>query len=293
MLAAAGSITRPKSNNDPRQANFMHAREMIELAAFVTQHSQPLIEGPYQGCSGSIHAYWSSSRFRADRWSRALKTLTVSFDYGKQSTSAVCGSGALGLIEEILAAGVLARVWAAVLHATDYHHNENDTSPVAGTVSAAHAECEQRAISLIARPGAFDDEAATGFDRLRRKTERWTDMLVGCVAIKHDVARFAANPASARSFAGEARRQRNLRANVPDWNDLFASLEFAFRDELISPSPNADLNGRVAASITSCFSADLLDTVGLPRSLWLTQIAARTTETAGMIEELFRLEAHT
>ena len=60
---------------------------------------------------------------------------------------------------------------------------------------------------------------------------------------------------------------------------------------MLSPeSPNAELNARIAASILACFPAELFDSTGLLRSLWLMRLTNVAEDTQGMIDELFKSE---
>ena len=51
-------------------------------------------------------------------------------------------------------------------------------------------------------------------------------------------------------------------------------------------SPNEDLNAQIASAILSCFPADLFDSTGLFRSLWLHRMSNVTSDVQGMIETL-------
>ncbi len=51
-------------------------------------------------------------------------------------------------------------------------------------------------------------------------------------------------------------------------------------------SPNEDLNAQIASAILSCFPADLFDSIGLFRSLWLHRMANVTSDVQGMIDTL-------
>ena len=51
-------------------------------------------------------------------------------------------------------------------------------------------------------------------------------------------------------------------------------------------SPNADLNARIATAILSCFPAELFDSTGQFRSLWLLRLFNATSDAQGMIAEL-------
>ena len=128
------------------------------------------------------------------------------------------------------------------------------------------------------------------FDRLRRRAERWTDLLVGHLAGMHDVSEFAFDPRRASDFAEDWRYRCGLQGSRHAWPLVLASLRAAFQPVLSPESPNAELNARIAASILACFPAELFDSTGLLRSLWLMRLTNIAEDTQGMIEELFKLE---
>ena len=51
-------------------------------------------------------------------------------------------------------------------------------------------------------------------------------------------------------------------------------------------SPNEDLNAEIGSAILSCFPAELFDSTGLFRSLWLHRMSNVTSDVEGMIDAL-------
>ena len=51
-------------------------------------------------------------------------------------------------------------------------------------------------------------------------------------------------------------------------------------------SPNGALNARIAAAVLSCFGAELFDSTGVFRSLWMLRLTNATADAEGMLEEL-------
>lgn len=137
---------------------------------------------------------------------------------------------------------------------------------------------------MASGPG-IDAAAAAQLNRLRRRAERWTDLLVGQLAGAFELAEFAANPERARDFAADL-SGGSPRPGRFAWPLLSASLQAAFRRVLVAVSPNADLNARIAASVLACFPAELFDGLGLFRSLWIERLMAAAEKAQGMIDEL-------
>ena len=108
----------------------MHARELVELAALVSAHGPVLIRSGQPIPAGSIEEYWLASKVRLDRWAWSLKGFTEQADADARRRQAQWPA-VRGVLEEILAAEVLTRVWTAVLCAHDRHRGADEVEPVA------------------------------------------------------------------------------------------------------------------------------------------------------------------
>jgi hypothetical protein len=189
-------------------------------------------------------------------------------------------------VEEILTGEVLTRVWSAVLCAHDRRRGVDELEPVARSVMIGHMEARHRALTLLVHGPDVDAEAAVKLNRLRRRAECWTDVLVGHLAALHDVSEFAVDPKRARDFAKDLSSCGNRQGGRHTWPLLVASLRTAFQSGLSPESANADLNTRIATAILSCFPQELFDSTGLLHSLWMLRLTNITEDTQGMIEEL-------
>jgi hypothetical protein len=270
----------------------MHARELVELAAVVSTHGPLLIRQTQRISQSSIDQYWTASKSRLDRWGRALKQLGTEAAVAGPSHSGE-SSDACGLLEEILSGEVLTRVWTAVACAFDRLQQTDQVESVARSVLIGHLEARHRVLTLLVRGPGIDAEEAVKLNRLRRRTERWTDMLLGYLMTVYDVREFAIDPQRAKDFSEDLSFQNQMPGGRHAWSLIQASLQAAFGQGLSPTSPNADLNRRIATSILSCFQPELFDGTGLPRSAWLARIANTTTDAVGMIDQLLALEEPT
>jgi len=255
----------------------MHARELVELAAMVSSHGSVLIRGREPIPAQGIERYWTASKIRLDRWSRRLRLFTHS----------EADIDVLGTLEEILTSEMLTRVWTAVLCACDRSRGTDQSEPVARSVWIGHSEARHRVLTLMARGDRLGGESAIRLNRLRRRVECWTDVLMGRLGNIHGVGEFAFDPRRAMDFADDLRRRGAATSGARlVWPLLTASLQEAFRRELCPESPNADLNAQVAAAVLSCFPADRFDSLGLPLSLWRMRLAAAQADTLAMVDRL-------
>ena len=268
----------------------MHARELVELAAIVSAHGPVLVRGTRHLSATSLEQYWTASKCRLDRWGRSLKGfVSYAEDVGEQRRQAQWPL-VRGVCEEILTGEVLTRVWIAVLCAYDRQHGGEEAGAVARSVLTGHLEARHRVLTLLVRSPVIEAEGAVKLNHLRRRTERWTDLLIGYLVGLEDVSQFAVDPQRARDFAEDLRYLSNLKGGRHAWPLVLASLRAAFGEGLCAVSPNADLNTEIASSILACFQPELFDSTGLLRSLWLTRLANVTNDAQGMVADLLALD---
>jgi hypothetical protein len=267
----------------------MHARELVELAALVATHAEALVKGPDPIPDGRIEEYWVASRTRFDRWARALKRL------GSNQSGASSQKPGIPLmrsvLEEIVTGEVLTRVWAAAMAAYDHHRDVDMMAPVARSVFLSQLEARNRVLAAMVCSPNIGVELAVKVNRLRRRVERWTDVLIGAMAELQGTEKFAFDPDRARDFGEDLRYQQSQEGGRQAWPLTLASLIASFGQGLDKVSPNPDLNVKIAASILACFPPGMFDSTGVFRSAWLLRVACIAQDTQGMIEELLSVES--
>ncbi len=253
----------------------IHARDLIELSVLVAQHGPLLVYGPPRVPETAIDAYWVASKCRLDRWARALKEPPTVLT---------------GWIEEILASEMLTRVWTAAMCAYDRFHRTDRMEPVARSVWLGQIEARHRLLSLLVHGQSLPAEEIRRLNTLRLRVEGWSDVLVGRLAGLVDVAEFAVDPRRARDFARDLAAKRRKKGGRMVWPLCLASLRSAFRHAFTRPSPNADLNARIGASILAFFQPEVFDGTGLFTPLWMWRLMQAATDAQGWIEDLLETE---
>jgi hypothetical protein len=267
----------------------MHARELVELAAIISTHGPVLVHGTRQLSTSGVQQYWTESKCRLDRWFRSLGAFTHDATNNAEA-GRIQWPCLRSVLEEILTSEMLTRVWATVLCACDRQQGTLEAEPIARSIMIGQLEARHRVLTLLVRGPGVDAEAAVRLNHLRRRTERWTDLLIGYLAGLDAAAEFAFEPARAQDFARDLRLQRSSPGGRQAWPLVLSSLRAAFRHGLAEPSPNADLNARIATAIVSCFPAELFDSTGQFHSLWLMRLFSAANDAQGMIAELLSPE---
>ena len=264
----------------------MHVRELVELGAVIAAHGTLFVQHSKLLTQRHLEQYWIASRCRHDRWFQALGAYERATALGKQDHWPYVQA----VIEEVLASELLTRTWAAVGCCFDRQHDSSEFDPIVRSVFGGHLEARNRVLHVLVRGKGFAVEEGVRLNRLRRQTERWTDVLLGYVACEHNVDEFAFNPELAREFATDLQHEEGSTTRQPAWELTLASLRAAYHNNLSIPSPHGDLNRRIAASILACFHSDLFDSMGMLKSHWTLRLSQITDETQGLLDDLLKLE---
>ncbi len=267
----------------------MHVRDLVEVAAVVSLNGPLIIHGAASFSPARLEQYWATSKFRFESWHRALKCAAPKlaecsdqdFDNRIQLRAT---------LDEIFVGEMLTRVWSTVLVGHDRLQHRSVNGPIARNVLVSHMEARHRALSLLLDAQGFSPRQALAIDRMRRRAERWTDVLIGGLLGACDVSEFAVEAERAIDFADDLARRRAEAGGGQSWRLTLVSLRTAFGPELCPVAANPDANARITASILGCFPDELFDSTGLLQPVWMMRLAAVASDAQGMIDELLESE---
>src|SRR4051812_46474662 len=184
----------------------MHARDLAELAALLALHSPSIVHGAGRIPFACHEQYWSASKCRLDRWGRLLRQLTQASGQ-PELPATLSWPRVRPALEEILVSELVTRLWTAVATAHDQHHGDDGLEPIARNVFAGHLDARRRLLTLLAEARVIALPEVTKLNHLRRRVERWTDMLLAHLAGTIDVNEFAFDMERARDFAEDLDHQ--------------------------------------------------------------------------------------
>ncbi len=269
----------------------MQARQLLEVGALVALHG-PIFAHAQRAYvpPGAIERYWAVSRCRLDRWKRSLAPLAEQ----PAVVAARHWPRTRAVIEEILVSEVLTRTWTAAAAAYDRARGADDVYPIAHSVFLGHQEARLTALKLMVGGPGLDVAEAVELNKLRRRLERWCDVLLAYL-------RPFAPSAEVSEVAFESDRVDDFASDLPvgglssglslAWQLMFASMRSSFETFETVQIPNGDLNRVIAGSVLGCLSDELFDATGLAKSLWIERIGRVADDTQGMIDELLVLDA--
>lgn len=239
----------------------MNNRQIVEIAALISAFSPHFVESGEPLPAGMLERFWDRSQRRLKLWLMALS------DYQRQYAS-VAPDEHLQMwrelepaLEEIFVSEVLTRVWGAALTARDQVHGIHRTEPIARNVLLGHLDARKRALQLLVTDRTLGIEHLTYIDRLRRRVERWTDLMLGHLVETYQVDDFAFDPVRAREFGAQQLLQSSERPRDQVWVLLLVGLRMAFPESKVA-TPHKMLQEEIVNSILGCFPPAAFQTAG-------------------------------
>ena len=268
----------------------MQSGELVELAALLATHSDSIVGCEARLNERSLQQYWTTSRCRMDRWSRSLNRFTTFTEKERKPLEAsdTIWCRLRGELEEIFTAEVITRVWTAIAVAYDARHQSSELESTARSILIGHIEVRHRALRLLVDPVSMQPAEAEWLNLLRRRCDRWTDLLIGRLLARQlgNVSDISCDRRRAAEFADDLKNNEKMETECVAWPMITTSLRAAFQKTKETPSPNADLNAAVVTSLLACFPADLFDSIGLVGSLWIARLENLADDVELLIAEI-------
>jgi len=267
----------------------MHSREHVQLAAYLAINTPKYLRN--QGAIGAtcLEKYWIVSKCRLDRWSIRLKTHSQLVQTGKPEDHARYWGAVQPVFEEILISDILTRVWISLCAGHDRIQRKLAAEPIARSVFLGHMEARNRALNQLLHGHGLPATLMVKLNRLRRRAERWTDMLLGYIATETDVNTFGYDQDRVLQFAEDIRDERRQSPNA-SWVLLLESAVEVFGNDCYKDPANPDLNRDIAAATTACFPIEFFAKTDLVQPMWEARIWQAAEQTQGLVDQLLSVE---
>jgi hypothetical protein len=230
---------------------------MVELIGTVSAHSPNLIESPSPLPGAALRQYAELSRIRVRHWRAVFQDLPHEIDAIPAELQPLLRDRAESLFVDLLAGGLVARVWGAVLTACDRSRRTVAAERVARGVLAGQWQVQEAAARLLAESRHVTNERAGRLDRLRRTMERWTDLLLGHLVRRYAVVDFAYDLSRALDFGHEQVRDGWETRQDLIWDLHLLCLRTGFPQFQLPGGIQAIWRKKLMSSILSCLPPDL------------------------------------
>lgn len=266
-------------------------RQIAETAAFASARSNFLIESTAAVSEQHLHDYWKCSRGRTMDWLRVLDGLISEANVTAPDNHSRLWKMAEPVIAEVFVSEILTRVWAAVLTASDLHRKQSIGSPIARNTLKSHTEARNRSLALMAGGLQVSMSAMSQVDRLRRKSERWSDLLIGHLVLNYQLDDFAFESNRCIEFGQSQMREIISATDEPVWEFVLAGVRLAFSpfDDLSAPS---DVwNRRVVRAVLGSFPAESFDDAGTFKTVRRARIERPQSDSDKLVTALMKISA--
>ncbi|MFM9965013.1 MAG: hypothetical protein ACKV2Q_27755 [Planctomycetaceae bacterium] len=257
----------------------MNQRLVAEFTALVAAQSPLLIEGTAPLAEGPLCVYWQHSKTLWLRLRRELEELCAQSDAEADPDRI---PRMIATASDLLVGELLTRVAGAVLTACDQRRRLKRGEPIARNVLAVHQQCRASVLRVLLHSTSMPADRLAELDRLRRRVERWTDVLLGPLLAHYgnELSDFAFDPRRARDFGEEQIHARFQSASGPAWSFLLAGLRSAFPSSSAAVS-QTDPTMPILRSIMALFPDNVFRTEGPIQSLRQSRIARSSERTEG------------
>lgn len=251
----------------------------------------------------AIQQYWCYSKQRYEKWSQAIKAYSIQWnqlheaksihevnflpfsntkftDAEKKMMRRYATWPEISIVlEEILLSEVLVRVWLAFSQMYDQSKGEALAEPVARSVYVSQQEVRNRALKLMVQQESYGVTQTVHLNKLRRRSERWVDLLLGRFFHETDFRALAFEEGRAGDFADE--RKKNADDEIA-WEVLIASLRFTFKT---LGSSSYQLNRQLIGALFSCFPPEIIENLGSFAQIWDIRLDSHTENMKRLLEE--------
>ena len=271
----------------------MHAADLAKLAVVVASSAHEWVGRKHAADATGIQRYWTASQCRLERWSAGLHEMALAPPPGEaEPSSSLPTRAAPPLLEEILVSDLLTRAWTAAAIAHDRTHKESgEAESLARRILTGHEEARQRTLHLILEGPSLRPEQAVSLNRLRRRMERWTDVLIGHLMADLPypaIAQIAYDAEAASQTATRLAPYRHPDQRAETWETVRLSLTDALENFTSAAEP--ELNQQIAAAILTCLGPELAGSPVLPETFWRLRMENAAHDMHSMLEELLAIE---
>lgn len=257
----------------------MNQRMVAEFSALVAAQAPLIIEGATPLAEGPLCVYWQHGKTLWPRQRRELDELCSGMSVNDSSNRI---QQVVTIASDLLIGELLTRVAGAVLTACDRRQRLRRAEPIARSVLTVHQQCRASVLRLLLHSNCLPADQLAELDRLRRRVERWTDVLLGPLVAHYgnELADFAFDPRRARDFGEDQSQARFGSTSRPAWSFLLAGLRSAFPNHHSHLSSN-DPTLPILRSIMALFPADAFHAEGPIQSLQKTRVARASEHSEG------------
>ena len=257
----------------------LSVKSLAEVALLVSRVGRCVIADGQEPSSNSLREFWQQTRALQQYWTLQLDAWSAKTDPDLGQLAEV---GAQLFISELLT-----RVWSTVLLGVDRQTGRDDLSRVARNAVSGLLQVRHGVMSrLLQQPDSSASKVAE-IERLRRRSDRWTDLLIGNLAGSRDLFEFAFDVERAKDFATESIEYDPATGPHPVEHLVAAGLRMAFLGQLPGTPLTEPAFQQLVQSILGALPQAAFHQDGSLRSVLERRVSSRTLRDEPLPASLF------
>ncbi len=171
-------------------------RSLAELALLISRVTPDKLDESAVPSTASLKLFWQSSRSLERHWMTELDDWTAA------------GTLAIEPLEQlaprVFLCEMVARTWGTIIANLDRRRGGDDLTRLARNAVSGLLRIRNGILSRLLTIPESESNRVLNLDRLRRRCDRWTDVLLSSAAIENDCFEFAFDHTRARDFGEES-----------------------------------------------------------------------------------------
>ena len=180
-------------------------KSLAEVAWLLSRIARQMVDSETEPDAIDLRLFWQSSRRLQRAWDEFL--------HQEVAEIAADESRLMMVATQSLTTEMLTRVWATILGKIDRATGRQDLTRIATNTLNGLMQIRHRLQSILLDQ-ALRREFAADLDRLRRRCDRWTDLLIGHLCGCDEFFDFAYDPERAKDFAEESQDSTEIQRPV-------------------------------------------------------------------------------
>ena len=235
-----------------RRTTAMNTHDTAELAAHLALYSSQLVRQPTLVTDVALAEYWEASREQQSSWWRAVSlwhSQLTSLEQAAETFPQV-----RPVVEEMLVSELLTRVWSAIADVHDHAFGAQAYQPIARNILIAHVDLRNRIWALLTADLALPAEVVEQMVKMRKRVERWTDLLLAHLPHPDVVATWAIDAGRMSDFRDDLVDERQALPGSTSADLMIGSLLASLGDvvqEGAAELAGSELTIRISAALSS------------------------------------------
>jgi hypothetical protein len=240
----------------------LNLRQLVEIATLISAHSPNLIKSTGRLPEDALQRYFSCSHARARAWMTIIDAYPRAVQKASNEHRQRVWDATEPMIVDVLSTELITRLWGAVLIAKDRAAGRFDAEPVARDALLVHLDARHKVLRLLVDGPFVTLEQTARLDRLRRRIERWTDLLLGHILRKQPLGDFAFDFERSLDFGEEQLRDGPGSQIQTVWELYLLCLRTGFPALPLPEGFAGALRLEIMRSILACFPGEMFHDEG-------------------------------